>query len=270
MINFAWLRSIFTMELRQIITYRADFWVNFVGNASITFILAYFLWAGIFEANQAESMNGFTMKDIILYYLIVPQLMRIQQGSGIGNISREIYDGGLTKYLLYPVNYYVHKIIVYFAHTTFYILQLFLIIFLYWTFTGEEGVLQFSALQFFLFLLSLYFIALLYFSMSSISEFIAFWADNIWSLGVIIRFVVSFLGGALIPLTFFPQWAQAILYKTPFPYLITFPFDVLTKPLIIEKYFENLIIITFWTAIFMTMSYFVWNKGKYKYSGVGI
>lgn len=270
MIKFSWLRSIFTMELRQIITYRADFWVNFVGNASITFILAYFLWAAIFEANQAQSMNGFSMKDIVLYYLIVPQLFRIQQGSGIGNISREIYEGGLNKYLLYPVNYYAYKIVIFFAHSTFYILQLFLVMFLYWIVTGKDGVLDFTALQLLLFIISLYFIALLYFAMSSISEFIAFWADNIWSLGVIIRFVVSFLGGALIPLSFFPDWAQSLLYKTPFPYLISFPFETLTKTLDISLYFQNILIIIAWTVFFMLISFFVWTKGKYKYSGVGI
>lgn len=270
MIKLGWLRSIFTMELRQIITYRADFWVNFVGNASITFILAYFLWSGIFEANNTDHLNGFSMKDIVLYYLIVPQLFRIQQGSGIGSIAREIYEGSLNKYLLYPVNYYAYKIVIYFAHTSFYILQLFLVMFLYWIVTGSEGVLEFSALQLLLFIISMYFIALLYFSISSISEFIAFWADNIWSLGVIIRFVVSFLGGALIPLSFFPSWAQSMLYKTPFPYLISFPFETLTKPLNINLYLENILIIIAWTTLFMVTSYFVWTKGKYKYTGVGI
>ena len=270
MFKISWLRSIFTMELRQILTYRADFWVNFVGNASITFILAYFLWAAIFEANQAQTLNGYNMQDIVLYYLIVPQLFRIQQGSGIGSISREIYEGTLNKYLLYPINYYALKIIIYFAHTTFYILQLFLIMFLYWIFTGQEGVLSFSATQLFLFLISLYFVSLLYFAMSSISELIAFWADNIWSLGVIIRFLTSFLGGALIPLSFFPDWAQSILYKTPFPYLISFPYETLTKPLDISTYIGNMIILVAWISLFMFLSYFVWNKGKYKYTGVGI
>tara|TARA_B100001971_G_scaffold215182_1_gene259098 strand:+ start:42283 stop:43092 length:810 start_codon:yes stop_codon:yes gene_type:complete len=268
--NTRWLKSIFTLELRQIITYRADFWINFLGNISINFVLAYFLWKSIYTAKAVESMNGFSMNDIILYYIVAPQLFKIQQGSGIGNISREIYEGGLTKYILYPIDYYLYKIVVYLAHSTFYILQLFMVLFLYWVVLGQDHVLNFTPLQFLCFIFSLYFIALLYFAMSSTCELIAFWADNIWSLGVILRFSVSFLGGALIPLSFFPTWAQTLLYKTPFPYLITFPMNTLMKEFHFSEYLSNLGIIILWCIAFLLLSKLVWIKGKYKYTGVGI
>jgi ABC-2 type transport system permease protein len=183
-----WFLSVFTLELRQVINYRADFWVNFIGSTGISFIIAYFLWKAIFISLEVSTLNGFTMDDMIFYYLMAPQILRIQQGSGIGNISREIYDGSLNKYLLYPIDVFHYKICVYIAHTSFYLLQLGLILIGYKLYLGLETPLPFSFADLLLFIVAIYFCALLYFSMSTLSELTAFWADNIWSLGVIIRF----------------------------------------------------------------------------------
>jgi uncharacterized protein YyaL (SSP411 family) len=81
------------MELRKIITYRADFWVNFIGQTIFSIIISYYLWQAIFASQGATSMNGFSLDKIIFYYLMVPIISRIQQGEMIGSISREIYDG---------------------------------------------------------------------------------------------------------------------------------------------------------------------------------
>jgi ABC-type uncharacterized transport system permease subunit len=82
------------------ITYRADFWVNFFGQTLFSLTIAYFLWKSIFTSSNVTQMNGYNIEGMIFYYLIVPLIFRIQQGQGIGFISREIYDGSLNKYLL--------------------------------------------------------------------------------------------------------------------------------------------------------------------------
>lgn len=265
-----WFLSVFTLELRQVINYRADFWVNFIGSTGISFIIAYFLWKAVFISLEVTTLNGFTMDDMIFYYLVAPQVLRIQQGSGIGNISREIYDGSLNKYLLYPIDVFQYKICVYMANTTFYLIQLFLILIGYKLYLGIDQSVSFYFTDFLLFIIAIYFCSILYFSMSALSELTAFWADNIWSLGVIIRFLTSFLGGALIPLSFFPEWANEILKFTPFPYLISFPVTILTKGMSLETYFENLLVLGVWILVFILLARFIWHRGKYKYTGVGI
>jgi ABC-2 type transport system permease protein len=265
-----WYLSVFTLELRQVINYRADFWVNFVGSTGISFIIAYFLWRAVFESLSVSTLNGFTMDNMIFYYLIAPQIFRIQQGSGIGNISREIYDGSLNKYLLIQLTFFNIK------HVSILLIQLstsfnfFLILTGYKIYIGFDTALPFSIYNFILFIFAMYFCAILYFAMSALSELTAFWADNIWSLGVIIRFLTSFLGGALIPLSFFPGWANEILSFTPFPYLVSFPVSILSKNISLESYLENLGILILWIFFFIFMARFIWHRGKYKYTGVGI
>ena len=126
-----WPVQVYGMELRKIITYRADFWINFIGQTIFSIIIAYFLWVAIFEAKNVSQMQGFTLNKIIFYYLIVPIVFRIQQGETIGGISREIYEGSLNKYILYPINFFNYKVISYLAHSTFFFAQLCLIMGLY-------------------------------------------------------------------------------------------------------------------------------------------
>lgn len=263
-------RQVFLMELRNLLTYRADFWVNFVGQTFFSLIVAYYLWLSVFEYTDSQIMQGYTLQGIIFYYLMAPLISRIQQGQGIGFAAREIYDGQLNKYLLYPVNYYGYKFAGYFAYSCFYTGQLFLILVLYNLFFYDPTVYEFSFLGIVLFLIAMTQACLLYFFLFSLSEFLAFWFDNTWSLGVILRYGTSVLGGGLIPLKFFPEWGLDLLEYTPFPYLIDYPIQALTLDASLLTLAKSFSISCVWTLIFALASFKLWERGQYKYSGIGI
>ncbi len=265
-----WKRQVFLMELRNLITYRSDFWVNFFGQTFFSLIIAYFLWNSIFAYSGEKTLQGYTIQSMIFYYLAVPLIFRIQQGQGIGFISREIYDGSLNKYILYPISTYQYKISTYLAHSSFFILQLGLMVGVYNLFFYDPAIYSFSFFNTSLFLVSIFISSLSFFYLFTLCEVLAFWFDNIWSLGVILRFSTSFFGGALIPLKFFPMELQEILKLTPFPYLIDFPMNSLLGSINISHYGYNLFISIIWLLLFRQCSLYLWNKGQYKYTGVGI
>ncbi|MBT4793133.1 MAG: hypothetical protein HON90_16290 [Halobacteriovoraceae bacterium] len=268
--NKNWLGQVFLMELRNLIAYRADFWVNFFGQTFFSLVVAYFLWASVFEYSGQTTINGFTIQKMIFYYLMVPLIFRIQQGHGIGFLSKEIYDGNLNKFLLYPINVYSYKLMTYLATSSFYLLQLFLILLIYNLFFYDPQIYSFSLYNLIRFSFVIVLVSISFFYLYSITELLAFWFDNIWSLGVILRFTSSFLGGALIPLTFFPTSAQTILQYTPFPYLIDFPMQTLQGTLSTESFLSNALIATGWLLVFRFISTLIWKQGQYKYTGIGI
>lgn len=266
----SWSLQVFFMELRKLITYRADFWVNFFGQVFFSLTIAYFLWTSIFEYTKSETMNGFSINDMVFYYLVAPLIFRIQQGQGIGFISREIYEGGLSKYLLYPISYFIFKMSAYLAHSFFFLLQLLLILLAYNIFFHDPEVFNFSFVNLLLFLFAISMATTCFFFMFTLSEFLAFWFDNVWSLGVIVRFGTSFLGGALLPLHFFPGWAQQLLSYTPFPYLIDFPVQALKGTVSTAMFVDKFIILLVWNLVFILISAAIWKRGNYQYTGVGI
>ena len=265
-----WIVQVYLMEIRKLITYRADFWVNFIGRTFFALVIAYYLWDSVYEVRGVTELKGFSLNKMVLYYLIVPLMFRIQQGETIGAISREIYDGNLNKYILYPLNYYLYKITTHLANSSFYFLQLIFLLIVYNVFLYDPSIYHFNAVHFLFFILALTIASLTYFALNSISEMIAFWADNIWSLGVIIRYITLFFGGAMIPIAFFPEWAQDFLHYTPFPYLVHFPIQILFGQVDTMSFLFNITILLMWFSFFMLISNYLWHKGKYKYTGVGI
>ena len=265
-----WRSQVYLTELRNLITYRADFWVNFFGQTFFSLIIAYYLWNSIFSYAGQDVIQGYSIQSMIFYYLTVPLIFRIQQGQGIGFLSREIYDGTLNKYILYPLEVYHYKLTTYLAHASFYLVQLLLIISVYNFFYYDPLIYTFSVINTLAFLMAMIVSSITFFYLFTLCEVLAFWFDNICSLGVILRFGTSFFGGALIPLSFFPEDMRYILSFTPFPYLIDFPMKSLLGTTTVSTYFITLSISITWLFFFRYLSITLWNKGQLKYTGVGI
>lgn len=267
--NLALMLKIHTLTLRKILAYGSDFWVNFVGTIVAQLFIARALWSTIFEGQGITELKGFNLDQFSFYYLAAPIIMKVLMGENVGFISSEIYDGGISKYLLYPLSFFTYKKITYFTYSFFYSLQLFLILSAYVLFfpTALLGLsLMNLAAAILLIGLGTYFIFLVF----STVEMISFWADSVWSLAVILRFVVAFVGGQLLPLTFFPEWAQALLMKTPFPWLIGQPILLIMGRLQWQSIHEGLLVLTIWIFIAHIVQYLFWKRGNLQFTGVGL
>jgi ABC-2 type transport system permease protein len=265
-----WWRHVMAMELRKIIAYRSDFWITFLGQTAIQLVVARALWQSIFEAQGVKEMQGYTLEMMQLYYLIVPIGMKIITGENFGFMAREIYEGTFTRYLLYPLSVFQYKTFTYMSYSLFYSVQLILLYMLYRVFVGEApmnvqdvGNLLLGTGLFFL-------AAMAYVMMGMLIELLALWADNIWSVAVMMRFFTSFLGGAFIPLTFLPEWSQKIVVWTPFPYLVSIPARTVMGLTDLEEVAKAVLIILLWILVFMELVKLLWKKGEMKYTGVGI
>ena len=261
------LLSVVSMEFRKILAYRSDFWVTFLGQTIIQLIVARSLWQNIFETNNVTSMQGFDLNKITLYYLLVPIGLRILAGQNIGFLSREIYEGTFTRYLIYPVNVFVYKSTTFLTHSLFYCFQLFFIYLIYQLIFGHSN---FHPEYLFLGVVMFFIASVCYMAMSMIMELIALWADNVWTLMVMLKFFVTFFGGGIIPMDFFPVWAQKVLSFTPFPYLISLPVKTLMGLVTINEALMGSGILVFWSVFFFVILQLMWQRGQKTYTGVGI
>lgn len=265
----SWWRFVMASELRKILAYRTDFWITFLGQTLVQLLIASALWRNIFESSGQDLMEGYTLPMMILYYLIVPVGNRILQGENMGFLSREIYDGTLNRYLIYPISFFQYKTLSYLTYSLFYALQLLLIYVLYQGTLGDG--FYFHQLPGILLGIALYVLAaFVYLNLSLLVELLALWADNIWSLNVTVRFFCYFLGGSLVPLAFFPGWLSQGLAWTPFPYLISVPVRTIMGLTTIQEIGTASVVLLLWSAVFRVSAILLWKKGQYRYSGVGI
>jgi len=256
-----WIGSLISLEIRKILAYRSDFWISFVGQVLIQFLIAKSFWTAIFESKGVQEINGFSLELMTSYYLIMPIANKVLTGENIGFLSREIYDGTFSRYLILPLNFFKYKFTTYLTHSCFFILQLLIVLIV------SRTQLQFDAL--FFGLLTLFFGAITYFFMSITIELISLWADNIWSLMVMLRFLATFLGGSLIPLELYPSFIMNICLFTPFPYILSAPVRLIMGLDSTDVMLKVWGILFIWSASFFLISLLVWKKGQYRFQGVG-
>jgi ABC-2 type transport system permease protein len=264
-----WWRSVVAAEIRKILAYRSDFWVTFIGQTLVQVLVARALWENIFTASGKEIMEGFTLPMMTLYYLLVPIGNKILSGQNVGFLASEIYDGTFNRYLLYPISFFQYKTLTYLTYSVFYSIQLILIFLLYQTFIGT-GLTTESLVHLGFGFIFFVIAAFAYGMIAMFIELISLWADNIWSLMVMCRFTVMFCGGGIVPLAFFPEKFQTILSYTPFPYLVSLPIRT-TMGVATELEMRNgFLFLILWSIFFRMMAKALWNRGQYRYTGVGI
>ena len=273
--NFALLRRVFALEFKRAFAYRAEFWLGFLGTALSQFAVAYLLWSAVFESANATVMQGFTLRDLSLYYLLIPLVQRVTLGAEMSHISGEIYDGTLNRYLVYPVSFFGFKYASSLAQSLVYASQMAVLAAVCLTVFDSPPAFHFTAGGVALALLALMLGTMLYFALAACLEMVAFWADNVWSLMVLLKLVLQFLGGALIPLAFFPEGLRAALDWTPFPYLISFPIRFLldtgsAEGMTAGEAARGFAILLGWIAGLSLLARAVWARGSRQYTGVGI
>ena len=258
------------MELRKAFAYRVAFWVNFILGIISELMVAYFLWRAVFEARGVIALEGFTFRGILFYYVIGATAQRIVRASGEGIIAQEIYDGSLTRYLLYPLPFLGYKYVATVAQQTLGFLQLALCLGLAVSIMGLPVDQNISATSILMGSVATVVAGYLYFSVSVMLEMVAFWQDTIWNLLAMFRFMSSLLGGLTVPIVFFPQWAQKALALSPFPYLFSFPIKSFLGQVSLSQWMLQIMILGSWSLLFTWMYSSVWKNGTKHYNGVGI
>ncbi len=266
----SWMTSAFSLELRTLIAYRSDFWLFFLGTSMITFFLAYYLWSAIYRTSSTALIGGMDRDQMLCYYFLIPFVFKTVSGFSFGVIANEIYSGELNKFLLYPLSYLRFKLATNYAYFCFALVQLLLAwIFArwFWNSLGPPATLVINLVYA---LGALFMANYCFFLFSSTVDLLAFWADNVWSLQVAFRMILTFLGGAILPLKIFPIAIQNIVSYLPFPYLLSFPAEILLGQVHFATYLRGMGTLFVWVIILSVVRKCFWEKGNRQYTGVGI
>lgn len=260
--------ALFLQELKKIFSYRVNFWMQFVGATGGEILIAYLLWGAIFHQTGMERIGGLTYAEMVRYYLLSALLSRVIRGAENFQISQEVYDGSLTRFLIYPGHYFSYKLSERAAYFLMNVFQLFVGIFIFWMIFRSEFE-YFAYDNFLLAVLLTTYAALFNFVIMTTVELAAFWADNVWSLSVMMRFITSFFSGMMLPLSLYPDWLQKMLEYSPFPSMLYLPVQIALGHAGIYDFYKGLAILTAWLLPLFLFMLWVWNKGSRQYTGVG-
>jgi ABC-2 type transport system permease protein len=258
-------------EVRTRLSYRLDFWLNAIVGFLAQFGLVYFVWRAMFAESGKAAIAGYTPDEMVVYYLTVIVLGKLVAGRDLeGQVARDIYEGGINRYLVFPAPYLPFK---YAQHLGTMIPSAipFVLLgaaFLTWVEVPAASAPSLQGVAMALPALAL--ASVLHYLLGFPIQLVAFWADNVWSLDVAKRFAVTFLGGLAIPLTVFPSSWQGVLEVLPFQYFYYFPARALLGGLTAGEWALGMAIGLAWCVVFATTSWMVWRRGQLQYTGIGI
>jgi len=260
-----------SLEARKAMSYRADFWINVVVSFFAQLGVVWYLWTAIFRTTGQATIGGWDLPGMLQYYILVILVGKLVRGQEMmAGVSQDIYDGGLSRYLLYPVSYWSFKYAQHLGALLPALVQLVIFLALLPLMPGGVGAFHPGPGQLAMAALAMGAGNLLYYLIQLPLQSVAFWADNVWSLSVLLRFVSGLLGGSLLPLDLFPPGARELLGWLPFRYLFDFPVAALLGRLSTGQWALGMAVSLAWCGMFWLLAKGVWRRGEVGYTGVGI
>jgi len=260
-----------SVEARKAMSYRADFWVNVILSFFAQLGVMWYLWQAIFATTGQATIGGWDLPAMLRYYILVILAGKLVRGQEMmAGLSQDIYDGGLSRYLLYPASYWAFKYAQHLGSLLPSLVQFLLFFLCLPLLPGGVGDFHPGAAALLMGALAMALGNLLYWLLQLPLQAVAFWADNVWSLGVLLRFISGLLGGAMLPLDLFPDSARRVLEWLPFAYLFDLPVRALMGQLDPAAWLKGMAICAGWCLALYVVSGKLWRSGERGYTGVGI
>jgi len=263
--------QVMSLEARTKFSYRVDFWINAVLRFGAEMLVAWFLWDAIFEASGESEIGGRTFDGMVLYYIAVVLLGRFAGGRDFeGTVQGDIYEGGLNRYLVMPVEYRPYKYAQSLGKMVPVIVQVVFFAAVAVPLLGVAGHAEITPGAVAMTIGACLVANLLHFLMVFPLQVVAFWADNVWSLMVAQRMLGQILGGYLLPLSVYPDWGKQVLEYLPWRFFFDFPARVLLGEIGFAEWGLGMLLALGWCGVFALIGQLIWRRGLHQYSGVGI
>ena len=194
--------------------------------SALQVLCVFFLWIGVYNSSVDgvnSVINGFTLKDMLVYVAFINVFNFVTfAGDTMYNISQDIKNGTIAMSFVKPISYRVRFVFTTLGGFTMNMLLLGLpaFVLLYVVF-AVLGYIQIASVGTLILHILLFFVAqvlaaLLYDCINYIFGVLCFYTTARWGMNAIKDVVINFLGGTLIPLSFFPDGFSKVLNYSPF------------------------------------------------------
>ncbi|MBQ47728.1 MAG: hypothetical protein CMP10_09725 [Zetaproteobacteria bacterium] len=260
-----WLATI-RVNWTKHLTWKLNLLLMVIGPAVIFYVVKINLWQSIFEFNELEVFQGYTLGKMLSYQLWVLVVSMLAQGYNSMNLAEDIRLGRISAYLIYPFSFANFHLAGFFAFQGVQIIVagLTLAVALTSALMPMPELLDLGK-GFFISML----VGLVWFQISFVIGLGAFWLEETWVLRVMFLNIASLLSGSILPLEVFPEWLQQGLMYTPFPWLTWFPAKVFMGEAEASIVTAALVLL-FWYGVFRYISHLIWSRGLQLYTAAGM
>jgi ABC-2 type transport system permease protein len=264
---------ILSTRTQEDMVYRA----NYIFGAIFRFlplVTLIFLWYAIYHARKMGgdglTIMGMSYDDMITYNVFMYVARGFSSVPGTtSDISKDIKDGLLNRYLIKPISYLWYQIMYRLAHKlVFWYIALFTFPPIFFLMRHYFSHMP-TAWEWGAFVVSLFTAFSIGMLFCSIIGMLAFWFLEISTFLFVVMMIEFFLSGQMIPLNILPASMQPFLTFSPFGYEGYWPCMILMGKVPQDHLLQLLGIGFGWIGVFYVFSRVMWNLGLKRYSAVG-
>lgn len=260
---------VINIGIQNTLVYRVNFLFRSIF-ALIPLFATISLWRAIYEGKGGTTVAGYTLAQMISYYLVVTIVDAL---TGVTEddwqIAADIKDGKISQFLLKPIDYLTYRFCLFGAGRLIYMAVALVPVTLFIVYLRKYFVLPSDWTTVGWFGISLVMTAALQFLISYTLALLAFWLLEI-STFIFIVFAFEYIaGGHLFPLDILPPTIAKALSFTPFPYQMFFSVSIYVGKVTGAALYKGLLIQAAWVLIAYAAARIMWNRGIRKYAAVG-
>ena len=260
---------VFKLVWIERMAYRVNFFLEILSGI-VSSLIVVFLWLAIYKSAGRNLIGGYSLSEMVTYIL----------GGGLINTfilttaenpetSQTIQDGSLSGMLIKPINPYWIWIVRDFGIKSFLFCLGLLGYVLVFLFFRKYLIFTMGLSALLLFVFSMILAALLQFLIFEAFSLLAFWLENTYGIRFTMRVIMEVVGGAIIPLSFFPGILQKVFGFLPFPYLIYLPMRIYLNKIAPEQIPVEFIKEGLWIIGLAIVNMVIWHKGIRQYVAMG-
>ncbi len=234
----------------------------------IKFLLLCIVWFAIYNAMHVESLNGFSLWDIILYYFAFATIMYITMyyRQLPFTVWNEVTKGEISKFVCRPISYLKYHFFYGLGYTYYgaiFCLPI-IIISLLCFFPGSAWVLNLI-----FFLVSIFGGIIITYNVYMLIGLLAFWTESIFGYRDLILHLGAIMAGSVIPLSFLPDKIQFISKIMPFRYMVYEPICILFNHYSLKGIMITIVYQIVYLGVISVVTKFVWRMGLRRYEAQG-
>ena len=207
------------------IVYRFGFLFTILGNL-VYLGVAYYLWKSIYH--YSDTIRGLTFNETFLYVGLGSAIFILLKTYADWIIHYEIREGSIATYLTKPMDFQLYALFANLGSLLMNLTAISIPTALVMAFVFKVKVAL--GIGFLFFPVSLLLAFLISFSIDYFVGLIGFYSESIWGFSTTKEIIVTVFSGALIPLQFFPEAIQKVLYWLPFQAIYHTPLMMITRP----------------------------------------
>lgn len=234
----------------------------------VSLAIYFFLWGSIYAYTGQEIIRGFTFPELLSYFVLVELTATITWTQVDNRIAGRVRSGDLVVTLIKPAKVYFNFLFRQFGGLLFHVpinAPLLLAIGIYFF---DLNIVSFAHLS--LYLLSLVLSLLLFYSFAFLLGTSSFWLKEYSGIRMIKDGVIWLFGGGILPIVFFPNFAQKILAFLPFQYMLYTPVQIFLGNFAFNEIYRIIALQIIWIVLLYVFIQIVWKKAMLKFSGVGV